>query len=365
MKKLFICFIIIGVAACRKSVDPNPKDLSVRELALISIGQNTATTGLVDFQTSVNNLRASISSYTNDPGSANKLYQLQTLYLWTAFSWKQVATFTFGPFDQRFVSTNVYGPVDTTSIEGVISKKGNIIDSTYLSTLGPGYKGLVAIEYLIFGINRLDNREVLAAFSGENNQRIEYLRSLGKDLQRNADFMAVEWSRGGKGYVATFASATGNDRNSSMALLVDGMVGQLSKLIDESIGLPMGIRHQGVPQPNLVDGRYSNKSIDLLNAEIKGIAKIILGLYSPGIQDVQGIGLNQELDAVNARYGDMKLTNAISLQIINIEKSATAIGLPLSEAVVSKKQEVSSLYSELSKLRTLIDVEVRRGLNLE
>lgn len=242
MKRLLICFIIVAMVGCRKKEDPNPLRLSDRQLTLAAIGQNTATVGLVDFQTSVNNLGTSIRSYANDPGNSNKLYQLRTLYLWTALTWKQVATFTFGPIDQPFVLTNVYGPIDPSAIEGAVSKKGNVIDSTYMSTLQPGYKGLVAIEYLIFGTDKLDNKEVIAAFSNEDGQRVEYLRAMGSDLQKNADQMAVAWSRGGRGYVDEFASATGDDRNSSLGLLVDGVVRQLARLKEESVGLPMGQR---------------------------------------------------------------------------------------------------------------------------
>ena len=361
MNKLLICLIIVGLAGCRKRKDPDPISLSARQIALASIGQKTATTGLVDFQTSVNNLRASITSYTNDSGNANKLYQLHNLYLWTALSWKQVATFTFGPIDQQFVLTNVYGPIDPSAIENAISKKGNVIDSTYMSTLGPGYRGLVAIEYLIFGTDKLDNKEVITAFSSENKQRVEYLRTLGNDLQKNADLMAVAWSRGGKGYVSTFATATGDDRNSSLALLVDGMVRQLARLKDESIGLPMGIKNGGIPQPELVDGKYSNKSIDLLLAEITGITRIFIGSDVPG---GDGKGIMHLLDDANVQYNNETLSNSISKQIAIVEKSAVTIGIPLSEAVESKKPDVSNLYIELDKLRTMIDVEVRKGLGL-
>ena len=78
-------------------------------------------------------------------------------------------------------------------------KKENIVDSTYMSTLGPGYRGLVAIEYLIYGTNKLDNKEVIAAFSDENKQRVEYLRALGNDLQNNAgpDGSCMEQGREG------------------------------------------------------------------------------------------------------------------------------------------------------------------------
>ena len=362
MNKLLICFIIVGLAGCRKKEAPDPISLSAREIALASIGQNTATIGLVDFQTSVNNLRASITSYTNDPSNADKLYQLHNLYLWTALSWKQVATFTFGPIDQQFVLSNVYGPIDPSAIENAISKKGNIVDSTYMSTLGPGYRGLVAIEYLIYGTNKLDNKEVIAAFSDENKQRVEYLRALGNDLQNNADLMAVAWSRGGKGYVGTFASATGDDRNSSLALLVDGMVRQLARLKDESIGLPMGLKNGGIPQPELVDGKYSNKSIDLLLAEIKGITKIFIGSNVPG---GDGKGIIHLLDDANVQYNNDTLSSLISKQIIKVNESAVAIGIPLSEAVESKKADVNNLYVELNKFKTMIDVGVRKGMNLK
>lgn len=362
MNKLLICLMIVVLAGCRNKEDLDPISLSAREVALASIGQNVATTGLVDFQTSVNNLRASITTYTNDPDNANKLYQLHNLYLWTALSWKQVATFTFGPIDQQFVLSNVYGRIDPSAIENAISKKGNVIDSTYMSTLGPGYKGLVAIEYLIFGTNKLDNKEVIAAFIDENKQRVDYLRALGNDLQKNADLMAVAWSRGGKGYVSTFASATGDDRNSSMALLVDSMVDQLARLKDESIGLPMGLKNGGIPQPKLVDGKYSNKSIDLLLAEIKGITKIFIGSDVPG---GDGKGIIHLLDDANIQYNNDTLSSSISKQIIKVNESAVTIGIPLSEAVESKKADVNKLYVELDKFKTMIDVGVRKGINLK
>lgn len=100
----------------------------------------------------------------------------------------------------------------------------------------------------------------------------------------------------------------------------------------------------------------------MLIAEIRGIAKIFAGM--DGSKEL-GVGINQLLYVADARYGTQQLAEAILEQIAIVNKKAAAIGIPLSEAVESKKPDVNSLHVELDKLQTLIDVEVRKALHLK
>ncbi len=361
---LFLIFLWIG--GCSKKGDPDPQPLSrsQRQIVLNSIGNQLITGGFVDFQTSVNNLRYQVEQFKKDLVSHQKLNDVKGAWLQCAVAWKRVSLFTFGPVDESFVTAGIYGLPDTDGIETLITGSLDPIDSIYVRGLGPGYQGLQAVEYLLYG--RGDNQATINLFTreGSNGRRLAYLEALGAVLQAYADQALMGWSRGGENYVAAFIAADGSGQDASLGKIVYKMVDLVALMRKERLGRPKGIYDNGIPQPGAVDGKYSNKSLELFRAELEALAAAFTGVRDSHSSSVgSASGILMLLEIVAKESDSESVAPLITAQLSTIYSQSMSINEPLKDALVSQPQQVDELYKAVEKLETLMLEEMMQALH--
>jgi predicted lipoprotein len=268
--------------------------------------------------------------------------------------------FAFGPLDPQFVSLNIYSQIDTASINEHLRKSNAEIDTIYINNLPSNCKGFIAIEYLLYGSFPSNSETVRDSFIRQP-QRASYLRAVCDVLQNQVNLIMWRWSRGGNNDVDKFIRADGNDQNSSLNILVASMVQHVRKVANEQLAAPLGMTNGGIPQPELVDGRFSGESMAFIAAEIKSVENVLTGL--PTLTVGTG-GINTLLDKAEAKIENEPLSEALLRQIAIIYNKIGSIDTSLSVAVVKNTDQVSDLQREVVKLKSMIEINVINSLYL-
>jgi len=357
---LLLCIFIIS--GCKKKDDPSPISISDRQLVLNNIGQNVAIRSFLDLQTAANSLRSYANTYIDDSTNMQKLLVLQRRWLDVAVAWKHASLYSFGPIENELLRSKIYTPANITGIESVISQGKPEFDVSYMNTLSPALKGLSAIEYLIYGSRDENNNAVLNSFESGGFQRTAYLRALCIDLLDQANLLMYKWSTGGEGYLTKFVASDGSGRSSSISMVAESMIEFISLIKNERIGGPKGVKNAGVPQPELVDGKYSDESVVLLRAEVQSLHNSFTGVKM-GTTAINGI--NFLLDKAGAKSGDEMLSKKITDLFQSIYSKMEVITVPLSQAVVTRPAQVSELYGEVDKLEVLMKDDMMKNLYLK
>ena len=98
----------------------------------------------------------------------------------------------------------------------------------------------------------------------EASKRLEYLFAVVEQSQVVANQVYSQWTSGG--YNEVFVNANGNAVGSSVSLMMNSFVLDFERFIrDGKVGIPLGVRSLGTPNPEKVEAYYSEKSLELLN----------------------------------------------------------------------------------------------------
>jgi predicted lipoprotein len=245
-------------------------------------------------------------------------------------------------------NTNTY-PADTTGIESKISSAS--YDLSTASDLKK--KGLPALDYLFFGSKNL---------SGKN--RVNYAKAVAADLQKLSSEVVKAWKSSGGNYLSTYTSSTGSDVGSSIGMTINAINQHLERYLREGkIGIPNGERSfSGTPLPQNVEATYEgSNSLKYALENLKAIERIYLGKSLDG---TDGVGLEENLNALGATYNSGSLDEAVKNQIEACYTAFNKVSLPLNQAVVSQNERVSELYTELQKLVVLFKADIPSALGV-
>jgi predicted lipoprotein len=78
----------------------------------------------------------------------------------------------------------------------------------------------------------------------------------------------------------------------------------------------------------------------------------------------EGIGLDDYMDHVGATYGNNNLSNKINNQINEVLNSLLAVNDPLSNEILTNKEDVTICYSKLQELVPLMKVDMTSALGV-
>lgn len=362
LKKAIILFLFSAVLACSKSDNPDPISNSDRGVILSDIGKNVIVPSFEAFESTTKTLAANADAYIADAKNEQKLIGLRESWIAAASAWKRSILFSQGPVETDFLATAVYfNSLNTSGIEKSVSQTTIPIDNAYIETLGAAFKGLPAIEYLIFD-KQAGNAGIIGNYTGINAARRGlYLKALCQNLNNQATVIANKWKSGGDNYVAKFSAADGNDINSSLGMLSNKMIDLIYTIKDERIGAALGKRNNGTPQPDLVDAKISDASLALLKSELLSLESAFTG---KGVAGAEGKGVDDMLDQVKAMSGSELLSTKIKNQFAVVYAKQAQITVPLSAAVTTQKEIVSALYDEVKKLQVMMEVDMINNLGV-
>lgn len=357
MKNVFLfanLFALILVASCKKQPEP-VADISTRTEVLANIGQNVIVENFVSFQSDANGLVDAVDTYIADSTSTAKLLILQNAWFRAAVTWKNSALFTIGPVNDALAARYIDGRPDIDAIEKFISNTSIPVNNATVEPLGPETRGLNVIEYLIYGYNRNNNFSVISSFTGVNGQRrCAFLRALSRSVRDKANALIVYWSHGGSGYVKDFAASTGNERMASISILVRRLIEHTASLREKRLGLPLGIQ-TGKPAPELVDARFSNQSLIMLQSELECIYSVLSG--NSAISDSPpGPGIYELL--APGRESEDELVKRIDSQFSAAASARANMRKPLAESIISDPTAVKELYNTIGNLVTTLETDL-------
>lgn len=361
MKPLTSILLLMILVSCREK-EIEPLSLSERQKALRSIGYELIVPAFVTLQTTSNKLLIETRKYRGNPADQQQLEDLKAAWLNCMIACKQARVFRFAPRELEVSFGSLYEIPDTTGIEALLARTdGKKIDSTLIDVLVGGYKGLVAYEYALFGASKGDNQLIIKQFEDHDLgiRRLDYLLSVANVLYAAANRIVQKWSMGGDGYVNEFVLDDGLGVNGSMGVFYQALDRQLDLVRSERLGKPLGIFNDNQPQLNKVDGRWSNYSKFLLEADIYAFINAYWGLTVP-----DNNGIHTLVYAGGAKVGKANLSAEIDNTILRISEILTEITDPVDHMIAERPEPVFKLYEEIETLSGLFKTEVPLALGL-
>ncbi len=323
---------------------------------LENIGDQIIITSYTDLKLKSEEFDKALTLFNNKSDSSN-LNLLQNSFKNFYKSWQACAAFEFGPAETESLRANINTfPTDTNQINSNISAGAYNLESA--SNMDA--KGFPAIDYLLFGS---DFSKTLLNFSAENNftNRKSYLASLSTEIKNRTNKVQTGWLSSGSNYINTFKNNTGSDVGGSIGMLVNQLNYDFELLKNSKIGVPLGKRTLGNALPDKVESFYSQQSLLLALENLKALENIYLGRNA---QNIDGLGLDDYLDQIDAKYGNASLNQTIKDKFNSVKTKLAAVPHPLSQAVILNATTVDQAYAELQQLVVLLKVDMPSALGV-
>jgi predicted lipoprotein len=346
-----ILAVVIGVmTACSDSKNDTP-DFDRTDL-LTDMADHVIVPQFTKAQADVRALSATIATFTATVNAEN-LEAARAKWITAHTSFQYVNSFNFGPGGaegaQRTMVEEVgVFPVDATVIEEKISTNTFAMTDAKRAT-----RGLLAVEYLLFGPNA-DPDQVVLSYASQN--RREYLKAVADHLQTHIDAIAEVWKGS---YRTAFVSNNGTDVGSSTSLLYNEFVKSYEILKNYKLGLPLGaLAGQKNREPEQVEAYYSGYSLQFIKAHYQSAVNIWNGTAADGTdytgfkeylqQVANGPELiattEQQLAVIQTALNAIPETPALSAQIASDDAVAkvTALHDALQQSTRYFKADMSS-----------------------
>jgi predicted lipoprotein len=352
----FIGLMILAVvASCDK--ESNPSASFDRGPLLENLGENIIVPAYDTLARRTDRLLHVIEDFNESPDMEG-LNKVREQWIASYIAFQHCGFYNFGPADEFLFNTSVNSfPTSKTKVNN------NISSGTYdLSIVSNNdAKGFSAMDYLLYGLGPDDDSYLLFYTTEEDaTNRKQYLLDVAEDIQLRSKQVFEEWSAAGENYIGTFVSRTGTDVGSSTGMLLNAAIQYLERdLRDNKIGIPLGIRSLNVPIPNNCEALNAQESILLATESTRALQNLYLGKAQ-----TDGVGFDDYLKAINARYNGGLLDDAIQPQLQLTLTKVEAIPEPYSETVVSNPTPAMAAYQELQKLVILFKTDMTSSLGI-
>jgi predicted lipoprotein len=312
-----------------------------RQAMLRNYADNLVKPAYSDLQMQADVFHSVVINFNSNPPIAT-LHNLRVSWSNTYVLWQYANAYNFGPAGEEGLRKGLIEEIGTfpaskTKIENAIAA-----GTWNLEDFNRDARGLLALEYLIFGKNQSDD-EIVAGFANNVNRRA-YLAALAENLRDRVAEVATAWNGA---YRDEFIQNDGTDVGSSTAQLYNEFVRSYESIKNFKLGLPLGKRPgQTQVVPQLVEAYYSDQSIDMLKIHFSAIEAIWYGRAKNG-QD--GIGFREYLESVE---GGNDLIADTEMQLAAVKAALAAVpGTPsLTVQIAGDNSKVEALYTELQKL---------------
>lgn len=288
-----------------------------------------------------------------------RLEDLQSRWKRARVLWKQMDTIDFGPYsDQpwRLGPKIDSWPVREDTMEENLAVM-EPIDLEVVRGLGAASRGLPAMEYLIFDPRGADL--ALARFEdATGDQRCRYATALAEDLQVNAEAMVEAWSHQGDDYLGALV-ASGQAGSPFMSVreasneIVNRMLFLAEDIMRLKLGQPLGLESGGEAQPEKVESRYSDHSIEDILANLEGLENLYRGRYGERL----GVGVQRWV-----RWYSADVDRRVIASMREARRAVEDIPSPLSRAVLEHPDAVRTAYERMRELRNTIGVDLINAL---
>lgn len=346
-----LLFISLLLSACGNSTSSEDQTNFDRSEMLNNYGNNIIIPAFENMQAAANELETAAKNFENER-TIEQLETLQTNLKDARLAWQDIGPFLqFGPAESIFLrpSLNTY-PTDTVKINE------NISTGDY----SMGYNnrqaaGLPALGYLLHGVGN-SNEEIVAMYTSdaEAENRINYLLDNVTFIKEQISKTTSEWQASGGNYIGMFTSDAnaGTDVGSSLGMVVNALVLHYERYLrDGKIGIPSGVRSDGIPRPSSTEAYYGGYSLELAIASLEAVKQLYLGTTPNGSD---GPGLQENLQALGAE----ELSTDITSQLDNAKTLLEGLSDPLSDQIVNNNDPVLETFQEMQKLVALFKADM-------
>lgn len=347
-----LALALLGISGCESSdTETIPFD---QTLLLENIGNSI----IVPSYDQLNTLSIEMVEKTEtfiENKTAQDLASLQNTWLKAAKKWMQTGIFNFGPIDELALHTSIENwPTNTIAIEESINSS-NEKTTTFINSLGSSSKGLPAIEYLLFGNEGQSTTDLVNGFVNDEN-RGSFLLALTVNFNSITTELFKKWDASNENFISSFVNATGNDVGSSTNILANNLIVNAEILKNEKIGVPLGKKSLGELLPKNAEAWRSQNSITLIRENLLSLQQ----LFNGG----QGIGYDDYLNKIEAKYEDQLLSAKINDQFDNCIDAIDQLSLPLTDGLVQEPEKIEFLYQNTQMLVVLLKTDMMSNLGL-
>jgi len=347
---------LVAAAAPSCSEETDGGEVDRREM-LREIGENVVVPTYRDFEARAGELADAAVAFCDAP-SADRLGAAQRAW-WEAHGvLRRGSAFAFGPHSDAPLRVGPkvdFWPVREDDVEEVLAGTGAIDPEA----LGASRKGLPVVEYLLYDAEGGDTA-VMTAFDDPDGgaRRCDYLTVLTADVVEQARTLADAWDPAHGDYLSELVDA-GRDSESFDSLhaavseVVNRMLFAVENVIVLKLGKPDGDPTGGEPMPDLVESRYSDRSLEDMLDDLGSVHAVYTGSYG----DVDGMGVDEYLRARSPRL-DAAVLDHIELAT----RSISEIPEPLRTAVVEDRAAVQRAKSNARALHFLLGVDVANAM---
>lgn len=349
-----------GGAACtvhEVSTQPEEEadDVAVRR----HIAYEIAVPTFAGIATSASILSQSLVTLDED-ATADHLSAAQDAWRALRTAWKRSRVLGFGP--AKAIEARVdWVPADPDRIEEAIAAKA--VDATAVMKLGASQRGLLALEYTLFDAEG-GNVVVLDSLLASPERRA-FSRALGVDLAAAFQELAAAWSPTEGDYAGELAEAGESSAafpasKNAVDALVNESIFVVEYVLGDELAKPLGLRNDGVPQPELVIAARSGSSLDDSIAQLEGFQSVYTGALpsETGAIEAGKAGLS---DLVRAR-GSAALDADVRAATQAAIDALRAVPPPLRTAITSHPAEVQRAYDAVRALKNLVSADVATKL---
>ncbi|MFN4121950.1 MAG: imelysin family protein [Flavobacteriales bacterium] len=344
-KKNFIPAIALSlsllVVACNKDDKADDDNGFDRTIMLRNYAENLVIPAFKDLQTTIIELQQAAHNFINEV-NLNKLELLQQKWVDCYQAFQYTNAYNFGPAGEQGLNRSITEEIATFPVSE--NKVDQILNgaSYSFSDFNRDARGLLTVEYLIYGKISQSNTDVIQAFA-ENANRRTYLLECIANAKTRVDNVVNAWS---PAYINQFVSNSGTAAGSSTSQFYNEFVKSYETIKNFKIELPMGLRPgQMQPEPRLVEAYYSGKTLDMIKAHLGAIENIYHGRTKTG---VDGVGFKEYLE--NVINGKQLVTSTLQqLETINTTLNAIPTNSPVSEQIISSPAPLEAFRVELQR----------------
>ncbi len=319
---------------------------------LQNIGNSIIVPAYKSLSDETNLLNTSVQAFESDPSQAN-LKALREQLFQTRLAWQACIPFQFGPAELRRISAklNIY-PVDQNQIER------NITEGSYdLNALSNSdARGFPSLGYLLYS-KTLSDEELLGLF---DESRIQYLKEVTSEIQNVCEAVYDDWSENGGNHIAKFTSedAFGMNVGSSVAQIINAWNITFERQVrDGKVGIPAGMRSNGVAVVENTEAYFAGYSVELLAASVDAFYHLYLG--------VDGVGFDDYLKEIGGTTTENEeLPTRIETQFKTVKASVAVLSDPLPDQIVNDVDAVNRVFSDMQDLVLLFKTDMASTLGV-
>jgi uncharacterized protein len=360
MKKarIYALAVLAGVASLTgcgsDNGDNNTGSDFDRKAMLTNYADNLIVPGYQRLTETTTEMKTAAAAFAAAPSAAT-LVTVRQKYQLAYLTWQELSMYEFGPADEQMLRSNLnVFPTNATQIEN------NISAGTYdlQASANLAAKGFPALDYLLYG--QATEAEVVAKYTTAATaaNRKRYLQDVTNLVVQQAQNTYNAWTQN---YSTTFKQSEGTAVGSAIGNLVNQLNFDIDITKRYKVGIPAGKFTAGTARPTEAEAYYSRTSLALLLQNLRAEKALFLGMAADG---TNGIGLDDYLNHVNAKKGDMLLSDAIVQQFNLAIAAAEAINAPIDQAVTTNQAAVNKLYDELQKLIVLTKTDMPSKLGV-